>query len=120
MNLKILVKKLKAFSDYTRFKILLMLSVRPCCVCELSQLLNLSQPTLTKHLQKLQEAGLVEVQKFKNYQIYRLSFENKETETIYKALTSALSEIDEGTKNLINLIKNTPPAYQTFNKEKRG
>ncbi len=120
MNLKTLVKKLKTFSDYTRFKILLMLSVRPCCVCELSQFLNLSQPTLTKHLQKLQEAGLVDVQKFKNYQIYKLSFENKETETLYKTIISVLSKLDEETKSLLDLVKNTLPVYQIFDKARGG
>lgn len=111
MNLKSLIKKLKALSDFTRFKILLMLSVRPCCVCELSQFLNLSQPTLTKHLQKLQEAGLVNVQKLKNYQIYKLDFENEETQILAKSILSLLKEVDKETEQLIDKVKDTPPMY---------
>ncbi|NPA15340.1 MAG: winged helix-turn-helix transcriptional regulator [Deferribacteres bacterium] len=65
-------KQFKALGDRTRLKILSILSFRPCCVCEITDILGLSQPTVTRHLQKLTEAGFLEVRRHSFYQIYRL------------------------------------------------
>jgi len=53
------VRKLKALSDATRLRIVLALSVKPCCVCELSTALELSQPTVSRCLRILRDAGVV-------------------------------------------------------------
>ena len=51
----------KALGDPTRVKILnqLATSGRACCVCELTEPIGLSQPTISHHLKKLSEAGLL-------------------------------------------------------------
>jgi ArsR family transcriptional regulator, arsenate/arsenite/antimonite-responsive transcriptional repressor len=51
----------KALGDPARVKIvnLLATSDEPVCVCELVPALGLSQPTVSHHLKKLTEAGLV-------------------------------------------------------------
>jgi ArsR family transcriptional regulator len=53
------VKVMKALSDPNRIKILKMLQRRWMCVCELEAALGIAQPTVSKHLKVLEEAGLV-------------------------------------------------------------
>jgi ArsR family transcriptional regulator len=52
----------KALSDPARVKILNLLaqSDQPVCACEFEPTLKLSQPTVSHHLKKLTEAGLLE------------------------------------------------------------
>lgn len=50
----------QALSDETRVRLLVVLRVRSFCVCELTELLNLSQTNISKHLSKLRDWGLVE------------------------------------------------------------
>lgn len=51
---------LKAVADQTRLKILKLLQHRTSCVCELTSVLNLAQPTISNHLRVLEDAGFVE------------------------------------------------------------
>ncbi len=53
------IKVMKALSDPSRVKILKMLQHRDMCVCEIQAALGLAQPTISKHLKVLEEAGLV-------------------------------------------------------------
>lgn len=56
-----LVKLMKALSDPNRLKIVKILQHRSgMCVCELKSLLHIAQPTVSKHLKVLEEAGVVE------------------------------------------------------------
>lgn len=49
----------RAMADNTRLKILLMLEAKPRTVGEIVEFFDLSQPTITRHLQTLLAAGLV-------------------------------------------------------------
>ncbi len=53
----------KALSDPTRVRILKMLNMRRMCVCELTAILNLSQPTITHHLKIMERAKLIRPRK---------------------------------------------------------
>ena len=57
--MKLFVKVMKALSDPNRVKIVKLLQIKSMCVCELQGALNLAQPTVSKHLKILEEAGLV-------------------------------------------------------------
>jgi ArsR family transcriptional regulator len=57
------IKVIKALSDPNRVKILKMLQHRVMCVCEIQYGLKVAQPTVSKHLKVLEEAGLVEFAK---------------------------------------------------------
>ena len=50
----------KALANRNRIRILKMLQVRPMCVCEIKYVLGIAQPTVTRHLQILKQAGLVQ------------------------------------------------------------
>jgi len=53
------IKVMKALSDPNRVKMLKMLQWRGMCVCELQEALRIAQPTVSKHLKILEQAGLV-------------------------------------------------------------
>lgn len=53
------VKVFKALADESRVKVLWMLEARPLCVCEIQAALGLSQSSVSRHLQQLEEAGFV-------------------------------------------------------------
>lgn len=55
----------KALADPARVRLvnLLATSPEPVCVCELTAPLGLSQPTVSHHLRKLREAGLVDCER---------------------------------------------------------
>ncbi len=57
--MKPFIKVMKALSDPNRVKIVKLLQHKMMCVCELQGALGVSQPTVSKHLKILEEAGLV-------------------------------------------------------------
>ncbi len=57
--MKEFLKVTKAISDTNRVKILKMLQHKTMCVCEMREALQLAQPTVSKHLKSLEDAGLV-------------------------------------------------------------
>ncbi|OPX41492.1 MAG: transcriptional regulator [Desulfobacteraceae bacterium 4572_187] len=61
--MKTFVKVMKALSDPNRVKILKLLQEKMMCVCELKSAIGISQPSISKHLKILEEAGLVDYQK---------------------------------------------------------
>lgn len=63
----------KALSDPNRVKILKILQNRTLCVCEIQDALNIAQPTVSKHLKQLEEAGLVASTKEGLWVNYRLA-----------------------------------------------
>lgn len=59
-EMKKFIKVMKALSDPNRVKIIKMLQQKMLCVCELQSGLKVAQPTVSKHLKILEEAGLVD------------------------------------------------------------
>lgn len=53
------VQVMKALSDASRVSILMMLRKREMCACEITPLLGLAQPTVSRHLKVLKDAGLI-------------------------------------------------------------
>jgi ArsR family transcriptional regulator len=60
----------KAFADPTRVRILLVLRERELCVCELCDVLAVTQSTLSTHLQVIRDAGLVSSRKQGKWMYY--------------------------------------------------
>ncbi len=69
------VEVLKALADPTRLQMIGILksSADPVCVCDFTAAFHLSQPTISHHMAKLREAGLVDVSKVGIWAYYRLS-----------------------------------------------
>jgi ArsR family transcriptional regulator, arsenate/arsenite/antimonite-responsive transcriptional repressor len=63
----------QALSDETRLRLLLTLRERSFCVCELTELLGVSQTNVSKHLTKLRDWGLVTTKRRERFIEYSLS-----------------------------------------------
>ena len=64
---------MKALSDQNRVKVIKLLERKELCVCELTALLGLAQPTVSKHLKNLEDAGLVASRREGSWVNYRLA-----------------------------------------------
>jgi ArsR family transcriptional regulator len=58
-----LIKAHKSLSDETRLRILSLLLEKECCVCEVMQALDISQPRASRNLRMLYEAGFLKLHK---------------------------------------------------------
>lgn len=69
------VEVLKALADPTRLQMISVLknSAAPVCICDFTAAFDLSQPTISHHMAKLREAGLVDVSKAGIWAYYRLA-----------------------------------------------
>ena len=69
------VDVLKALADPTRLQMVGVpkRSPQPVCVCDFTAAFDLSQPTISHHMGKLRDAGLVEVTKVGIWAYYRLA-----------------------------------------------
>jgi len=67
------IKVMKALSDPNRVKIVKMLQYKTMCVCEMREALQVSQPSVSKNLKILEEAGLVEYNRDGLWVNYHLS-----------------------------------------------
>lgn len=69
----------KMFDDFTRVKILYMLSKSELCVCDMASLLNMSQPAVSNHLRVLKQSNLVKSRKEGKRVIYSLADDHVNT-----------------------------------------
>lgn len=66
-----LSEQFKLLADPMRLKILALLGVRAACVCELVDLLPISQSAVSQHLRRLRRAGLVTEQRDRQWVVYQ-------------------------------------------------
>lgn len=73
-NLMIKIMKiLKALSDKNRLRILLILTRKALCVCEIQDILKVTVSTVSKHLSILRDAGFILDEKEGKWVNYRLN-----------------------------------------------
>jgi ArsR family transcriptional regulator, arsenate/arsenite/antimonite-responsive transcriptional repressor len=63
VDVELLADRLKALADPVRLRLLSSLMAEPSrelCTCDLAPLIGLSEPTVSHHLKRLTDAGLVE------------------------------------------------------------
>ena len=70
--MRILVDVLKALSDETRLRILNLLYESELCVCDIMEILKISQAKASRHLIYLKNAGLVKDRKQAQWAYYSL------------------------------------------------
>ena len=68
-----LSKTFQALSNTNRIRILKMLENRPLCVCEITEVLQLANSTVSKHLSILRDADLILDEKDGKWVNYRLN-----------------------------------------------
>ncbi|TGC10755.1 ArsR/SmtB family transcription factor [Methanolobus halotolerans] len=77
----------KVLSDETRLRILLLLSKRELCVCEICQILGLPQPKVSRHLAKMRDLNFVKDQKEGQWTFYYLNIEDPLLKDILQQLS---------------------------------
>jgi ArsR family transcriptional regulator len=63
---------LDVLADESRRRILVLLERQELCVCELVNALGLPQPTVSRHLMVMRDAGMVEQRKDGRFVFYRI------------------------------------------------
>src|SRR4051812_26679452 len=86
----------RAFSDPTRLRILMLLQAGECCVGDLVTVLELPQPSVSRHLAYLREAGLVTVRKEGQWCYYSLTpSEGAFHENLLRCLECCFNEVPD-------------------------
>jgi DNA-binding transcriptional ArsR family regulator len=87
--MKKLAATIKALSDETRLRLMKLLEGGELCVCELMQVLDMSQPRISRHLGVLKNAGLVDDRREGKWVYYSLcnGTENEEVKVILKTVS---------------------------------
>jgi ArsR family transcriptional regulator, arsenate/arsenite/antimonite-responsive transcriptional repressor len=89
-----IVKAMKALSDETRLRILNLLLVRECCVCEVMQALDISQTRASRNLSALYDAGFLKLRKYGLWSLY--SIDEEGMKPYYAHLVEAVRKGLEG------------------------
>lgn len=82
---------LKTLSDENRLRIVLLLDQSDYCVCELTEMLALPQPKVSKHLTKLKDLDLVESYRESRFVVYKLNRRNETLNMLISTIKSGLS-----------------------------
>ncbi len=72
-NMKELMIKLKALCDESRLKIIRLLADRELCACDFVENLDLTQPTISHHLNVLVESGLISCERRGKWCFYKIN-----------------------------------------------
>ncbi|GAE31160.1 ArsR/SmtB family transcription factor [Alkalihalobacillus hemicellulosilyticus] len=94
-------KWLKLLGDKTRLSMMAMLHEDECCVCEFVELFNMSQPSVSQHLRKLRDVGLVEEERRGQWIFYRINASHDG----YPLIQSLLAHLPNQRDRLIDLEK---------------
>jgi len=83
----------KALGDESRVRALLSVRGGELCVCQIIDVLGLSPATVSKHMNLLYQAGLVQRRRNGKWQFYRMSTAD-ENPSAHRALEWMLGELD--------------------------
>src|SRR4030043_371251 len=99
LEMREIVKTFKALSDETRLRILNLLLERECCVCEVMQALNISQPRASRNLSTLYDAGLLKLRRQGLWALYSVDKEGLKEH--YVNLVEAVRKAMEGNETAL-------------------
>ena len=90
-----LAKLMKALADETRLRIVALLAHGELCVCHVESGLDIPQPTASRHLAVLRNAGVVEARRDGSWIHYRLATQADPTsERVLQALVEEFGRAD--------------------------
>jgi ArsR family transcriptional regulator len=89
-----LIQVLKAVADKNRIRIIKMLEMKKMCVCELATVLEITQPSVSKHLKILNNAGIIKDERNGQWVDYSLCTEkiNKYASVIQDTIKNWLND----------------------------
>jgi len=93
-NLDGLIEAIKALSDETRLRMINLLLQRECCVCEVMQVLNISQTRASRNLSILHAAGFLKLRKEGLWAYYSI-----DKSILEDYLKSLLDSVESGYKD---------------------
>jgi ArsR family transcriptional regulator len=104
-----LIKAMKALSDETRLRIMNILLERECCVCEVMEVLGISQTRASRNLGLLEEAGLLKMRKIGQWALYSLDRQGMKghLSDLVNAVQNALADNEVAVQDRGNLKKAT-------------
>jgi len=83
-----LISFLKVISDETRLRMLLLLMEQELCVCEICEVLEISQPKVSRHLARMREAGFVRDDRQGQWVFYYANFDDEVQSEIMQAINN--------------------------------
>ncbi|HBW36332.1 helix-turn-helix transcriptional regulator [Desulfosporosinus sp. BICA1-9] len=75
-RLEEMVEGFKVLGDKTRLRILLLLQGRELCVCDLTEVFEISQPGVSQHMRRLRQTGFVNERRGGQWTYYSLNMRN--------------------------------------------
>lgn len=91
---------LKAIGEETRLKIISYLTIDSFCVCELVELLQMSQPSISQHLRRLRQMEIILEERRGKWIFYSLNKEH-ELYTLVLHLTSMLPSKNDNIQSFV-------------------
>jgi ArsR family transcriptional regulator len=87
-----LQKLFKIFADKNRLRIFKLLEQQKLCVCELAYVLEVTQPSISRHLKKMKDVGLIDTQQDGFWTNYFLRKGSKTYESVLVCVKSLLKD----------------------------
>lgn len=103
-----LTETFRALADSTRAKIVHAIADQPLCVCDLAQVVGVSEPAVSQHLRPLRSLRIVRGTRAGKMVYYRLADEH-----VRALLGMALGHRDEGAGVLVQCASAAPRAART-------
>jgi len=91
-----LTKLLQALSDESRLRVLNLIRARECCVCEVMQVMGISQSKASRILSALYDVGLLNLRREGRWAYY--SIQNDEAKDYVNKILSGIGQFFAGDK----------------------
>ncbi|MFD2657031.1 MULTISPECIES: ArsR/SmtB family transcription factor [Gracilibacillus] len=92
----------KVLGDKTRLTMMKLIENQTCCVCEFVEIFQMSQPSISQHLRKLRDVGLIKEERKGQWVFYSLNHESE----WFGLMKSILEQLPSQEDKLIELEKN--------------
>jgi ArsR family transcriptional regulator len=89
--MNVIANYLKILGDENRLRILLMLNIRPLCVCEINEVLEIALSTISQHLKLMKSSGCIKDHKEGRWVIYSLDSNNNFVKKMVRFLEKELT-----------------------------
>jgi len=109
----------KILSSESRLRILLMLRVRPLCVCEINEVLDIALSTISQQLKLMENTGLIENTKDGRWVIYKIVRGNSYLNKLLKELEQNLKQDPKIMKDRVIISQITREACALKLKERQ-
>lgn len=97
-RLEEMAEEFKVLGDKTRLRILSLLNGRELCVCDLTEVLGISQPGVSQQMRRLRQVGFVIERRGGQWTYYSLNMEN----ALIILLSPTFPKVKEDEERLIN------------------